>query len=187
MKIISDSSPLINMACIGRLDLLKQLYGQLFVPEAVQNEIVIVGKGQPGADEIESAKWIKMKSVQDRSQVHALEQELDAGESEAIALTMEMKAGLLLMDERIGREVARHFGLHFTGLIGISIESRGKGRIQNLPRNAGRHHQSSLPAIRCSIEHGAKEKTLCSLLLYIECTTRKRYGGKIHGTSITYS
>ena len=59
----------------------------------------------------------------------ALQQELDAGETEAIVLALEIGADLLLMDERIGREVARHFGLRYTGLIGILIEAKRKGRI----------------------------------------------------------
>ena len=114
MKVVSDASPIINIACIDKLNLLNQLYGELYIPEAVWNEVVVQGKGQPGADEIESAKWIKVQSVNDTSLVHALEQELDQGESEAIVLSLEIQAELLLMDERIGREVARHLGLHFT-------------------------------------------------------------------------
>lgn len=49
------------------------------------------------------------------------------GRKHAIVLTMEMQAELLLMDERVGREVARHFGLHYTGLIGVLAEAKHKG------------------------------------------------------------
>jgi predicted nucleic acid-binding protein len=56
-----------------------------------------------------------------------LRQELDAGEAEAIALTLETQAELLLMDERVGREVARHLGLRYTGLIGVLVEAKHKG------------------------------------------------------------
>ncbi|MBU1148150.1 MAG: DUF3368 domain-containing protein [Candidatus Omnitrophica bacterium] len=127
MNVVSNASPLINMACIGKLNLLRELYGELFIPKAVWNEVVVEGKGQPGADEIKSATWIKTQPVTDLSLVHALRQELDAGEAEAIVLALEMQAELLLMDERIGREVARHFGLRFTGLISVLVEGKGKG------------------------------------------------------------
>ena len=56
-----------------------------------------------------------------------MRQELNAGEAEAIVLTLETQAELLLMDERVGREVARHFGLRYTGLIGVLIEAKHKG------------------------------------------------------------
>ena len=56
---LSNASPLINLARVGKLDLLRQLYGELFIPEAVWHEVVIEGVGQPGADEVEAAIWIK--------------------------------------------------------------------------------------------------------------------------------
>ena len=129
MNVVSNASPLINMACIGKLNLLRELYGELFIPEAVWNEVVVEGKGQPGSEEIKSATWIKTQPVTDLSLVRALRQELDAGEAEAIVLALEMQAELLLMDERIGREVAGHLGLRFTGLIGVFVEGKSKGLI----------------------------------------------------------
>jgi predicted nucleic acid-binding protein len=61
--------------------------------------------------------------------VHALRQELGAGEAEAIVLALETEAELLLMDERIGRENAHHLGLHYTGLIGTLIAAKHRGLI----------------------------------------------------------
>jgi hypothetical protein len=127
MSVVSNASPLINLARIGKLDLLRQLYGELFIPEAVWHEVVIEGVGQPGADEVKAATWIKTQSVTNIPLVHALRQELDAGEAEAIVLTLETQAELLLMDERVGREDARHLGLRCTGLIGVLVEAKHKG------------------------------------------------------------
>ena len=127
MSVVSNASPLISLARIGKLDLLRQLYDELFIPEAVWHEVVIEGVGQPGADEVKAATWIKTQSVTNTPLVHALRQELDAGEAEAIALTLETQAELLLMDERVGREVARHLGLRYTGLIGVLVEAKHKG------------------------------------------------------------
>ena len=127
MSVVSNASPLISLARIGKLDLLHQLYDELFIPEAVWHEVVIEGVGQPGADEVKAASWIKTQSVTNTPLVHALRQELDAGEAEAIVLTLETQAELLLMDERVGREVARHLGLRYTGLIGVLVEAKHKG------------------------------------------------------------
>ena len=130
MRIVSNASPLINLARIKKLDLLHQLYDELTIPDAVWQEVVIEGAGQAGAnDEVSNARWIKTQAVENKHLVRALQQELDAGESEAIALVLEIGAELLLMDEHLGRETARHLGLRYIGLIGILIEARRKGLI----------------------------------------------------------
>lgn len=126
MSIVSNASPLINLARIGQLNLLSQLYGKLLIPEAVWHEVVIEGAGQPGADEVKTASWIEKRLVTNKQLVLALRQELDAGEAEAIALALEIRAEMLLMDERLGRETARHLGLRYTGLIGVLVEAKHK-------------------------------------------------------------
>jgi predicted nucleic acid-binding protein len=132
MSIVSNASPLINLARIGKLDLLPRLYGELTVPEAVWREVVLEGQGQPGAEEIERASWIQVRSVTNRDLAQALQQELDAGEAEAIALALEMGAEFLLMDERLGRETALHMGVQCVGLIGVLIEAKHKGLISGV-------------------------------------------------------
>ena len=127
MIIVSDASPLINLARIGTLGLLRQLYGKISIPQAVWYEIVVEGAGRPGADEVERADWIETHVVCNESLVQALREDLDAGEAEAIALGLEIQAGLLLMDEHRGRESARHLGLSPVGLIGILIEAKRRG------------------------------------------------------------
>ena len=132
MKVVSNTSPLINLAWIGQLDLLRELYGVVHIPEAVWHEIVVQGAGQPGAKEVGYADWIKRCAVENKHLVIALHQELDAGEAEAIALALEQQADLLLMDERLGRETARYFGLNYTGVIGVLIEAKHKGLIGSI-------------------------------------------------------
>jgi len=132
MSVVSNASPLVNLARIGQLDLLRQLYDQLTIPEAVWHEVVVQGAGQPGAEEVRGAAWIETRRVADRQLVRTLQQELDAGEAEAIALALEIGAELLLMDERLGRETAHHLGLRYTGLIGVLIEAEHKGLIPSV-------------------------------------------------------
>lgn len=130
MSVVSNASALINLARIGKLTLLRELYGELIIPEAVWQEVVVEGAGQPGADEVESATWIKTQAATNRQLVNALQQDLDAGEAEAIALTLEIGAELLLMDEHLGRETARHLGLRYVGLIGALVEAKRRGLIR---------------------------------------------------------
>jgi uncharacterized protein len=129
MNVVSNASPLINLARVGQLDLLPRFFGHLIIPEAVWDEVVIEGQGQPGADEVRRAQWIKRSTVANRELVHLLRQDLDAGEAEAIALAIEINADWLVMDERLGRETARHFGLHCVGLIGLLSAAKRRGDI----------------------------------------------------------
>ncbi len=96
MSVVSNASPIIHLARIGQLELLRQLYGEIFVPEAVWEEVVVKGEGKIGAEEIQRAKWIKRKRVSNHPLVKALRRELDAGEAEAIALAIEVGAESLL-------------------------------------------------------------------------------------------
>jgi len=134
MIVVSNASPLVGLASIRQFDLLKQLYGKVHIPEAVWQEVVVDGAGQPGSTEVESAEWIKRYQVADIRLVHSLLQYLDEGESEAIALAVELEAELLVIDERLGRDTARHFGLNFTGLIGLLVDAKHKGLIDEIKR-----------------------------------------------------
>jgi predicted nucleic acid-binding protein len=87
----------------------------------VQEEVVIEGKGQPGSQEVQSSKWIRVQEVNDQSFVRLLEIELDRGESEAIALACELKADLVLLDEKDARLRGKRVGLRILGTIGILI------------------------------------------------------------------
>ena len=59
MIVVSNTSPIINLAAIGQLDLLKQLYENIIIPQAVYREITVVGAGQPGSMDVETLSWIE--------------------------------------------------------------------------------------------------------------------------------
>ena len=126
MIVVTNTSPIINLAAVGQLGLLRQLYGQIVIPQAVYAEIVGRGAGQPGADEVAASDWIRTRQVVNRTTVAALQLELDDGEAEAIALAVEASADLLLMDEALGRAIAARFGLRFIGLLGCLVEAKNK-------------------------------------------------------------
>jgi predicted nucleic acid-binding protein len=129
MSVVSDASPIIHLARIGQLDLLRHLYGEVCVPKAVWEELVVKGKGQTGAKKIRQAKWIKQKEVSKHLLVKALRRELDAGEAEAIALAIEVGAELLLMDDKIGRRVAQFLNVPCIGTVGVLMEAKAKGLV----------------------------------------------------------
>ncbi|MBW4579004.1 MAG: DUF3368 domain-containing protein [Tildeniella nuda ZEHNDER 1965/U140] len=128
MIVVSDTSAITNLAAIQHLQLLPQLYNQVIVPEAVYRELVDIEPPVPGTIEVQTTPWLEVKQVFNRVIVNRLQSEvrLDPGESEAIALSLELKAALLLIDERRGRAEADRLGIKITGLLGILIEAKRK-------------------------------------------------------------
>ncbi|MCI0623158.1 MAG: DUF3368 domain-containing protein [Acidobacteria bacterium] len=128
MIVVSDTSPITNLDAVGHLDLLRQLYGKVMIPQAVYQELTAEALN-PAAVALPAIVWIETRPVLNRSLVTALTTELDEGEAEAIALALEVNADLVLMDERLGRTVAARFSLHRIGLLGVLIEAKRHGCI----------------------------------------------------------
>ncbi|MBD2073154.1 DUF3368 domain-containing protein [Phormidium sp. FACHB-592] len=128
MIVVSDTSAITNLAAIDQLRLLPLLYQQVIIPEAVYRELVDIAPSVPGSAEVQAASWLEVKLLANREIVERLQSEarLDPGESEAIALALELGADLLLIDERRGRAEADRLGIKITGLLGILIEAKRK-------------------------------------------------------------
>ncbi|MBN3906337.1 MAG: DUF3368 domain-containing protein [Nostoc sp. NMS1] len=126
MIVVSDTSPINNLAAINHLHLLQQLYGTVLIPEAVYRELTDPNFPVAGAIEVQTFIWIQTSPVQDRTLVEALSNELDIGEAEAIALALETKADQVLINERRGRMVAARLNLGYTGILGILVEAKSQ-------------------------------------------------------------
>lgn len=126
MIVVSNSSPIINLAHVGQLDLLREMYGRLVIPGAVFDEIIVRGRGKTGVDEVLAAEWIRTEFLTDRSLYRTLIAQLDPGEAETIALGREINAELLLLDERLARIEAGKLGLKFTGILGMLVETKNQ-------------------------------------------------------------
>ena len=141
MIVVADASPLIALARIGRLELLNTLFGRLLLPEAVWREVVGAGLDRAGAIAVSQAPWMERRAVTDTGLVAVLRRDLGAGEAEAITLAREVGAELVLMDERMGRAVARRLGLRVTGLVGVLIEARERGLLTDADAVVNDLHQ----------------------------------------------
>jgi predicted nucleic acid-binding protein len=127
--IVSNSGPLITLATIGMLDLLEALFKRIVIPQAVYDEVVVYGAGDPGSDEISAAQWIRTLQVRDQLAVNLLRETLGAGESEAIVLAQELNGGYVLLDDALARRKAEHIGLRLTGTLGILVMAKEAGLI----------------------------------------------------------
>ncbi|MDI3475842.1 MAG: uncharacterized protein PWQ79_1175 [Thermococcaceae archaeon] len=125
---MSDSTPLIHLAKIERLELLRELFGEIVIPEAVYKECVIEGGESEDALAIKNAGWIKVEKISDERLKRTLMLELDEGESEAIVLALERNAELVLIDDYDGREVARALGLKVAGTTVFSLGRSFRGK-----------------------------------------------------------
>lgn len=138
MRVVCDTSPLILLAKIGRLELLFRLYDQVVIPISVLDEITARSTEETTA--IVSLVENQTLEIQ-RGSPEVLERvpaDLGAGEREVIALAMETEADIVVLDDREGRRIARASDLPVTGTIGILIEARGRDMIPSVRRELDR-------------------------------------------------
>jgi predicted nucleic acid-binding protein len=126
VKVVSNSSPLIALTRVNHLLLLQRLYSELYLPAAVWHEVVVQGRGQPGAAAVQGAPWIVRSAIRNAPLVLSLTQDLGAGEAEAIVLAQELPADLLIVDERHAREKARRLGIPVIGVLGVLLEAKAR-------------------------------------------------------------
>lgn len=134
MIIISDTTPIISLIKINRLDLLEKLFVEVLVPNAVFKELTTNTLFTNEAEIVKKSSFLKVSSVQNQKSLQLLQavSGLDDGESEAIILADELKSNILLMDERKGRKVAQKLGINITGTIGILIQAYNEGMISDV-------------------------------------------------------
>jgi predicted nucleic acid-binding protein len=130
--IIANSTPLINFAAIRRLDVLENLFKNIYIPLAVESELLTKGERYPTAAEIRKAEFIKPLEVKNTLLANTLKLELDDGEADAIVLALEQNGKLLLLDELAGRIIAENYGIPFTGSIGCLVEAKRLGIVSKI-------------------------------------------------------
>jgi predicted nucleic acid-binding protein len=115
--VVSNSSPLIAVIDIGLGALVTALFGEVFMPPAVRQE-VFTNRSQPS--------WIIERPLTNPDASGLLRGRLGAGEREAIALTLEVSADLLLMGELAGRRTATGLGVRVMGTLGVLLRAKAQ-------------------------------------------------------------
>jgi len=138
MRVVCDTSPLILLSKIRRLDLLAELYEEVIIPSSVLDEV----GAKPGKEAEQIRALLQSPRFRLRKAMKRTLQELPSGlgrgEREAIALALETRADLVVLDDQQGRRVAREKGLSVAGTVGILIEAREQGRIPSVRRELDR-------------------------------------------------
>jgi uncharacterized protein len=116
--VVSNSSPLIALDRIGKLGLLKELFGEVSVPSAVVREI---------GPSIAARPWLLQRAMSSSANLSVLRLSLGAGESEAIELAFELRPQCLILDDRPARRMAQGLGLPVIGTLGILLGAKRRG------------------------------------------------------------
>ncbi len=120
-EVIPDASSLIILDNIGRMGILKQVYGRLTITPEVETEF---GQTLPS--------WIAVKKVEDTKYMRALEAIVGRGEASIIALGAETSSELLILDDQKARKLAEKIGLKYTGTVGVLLRAREKGIVRDM-------------------------------------------------------
>ncbi len=142
MIIVADSSPLVSLAIISKLDLLTILFDEIYIPKAVFSEISVANK--PYSDLFSKLSKTRILDVNNRIALLILNKDLDLGESEAMILAMENNIDNILIDEQKGRRIAVSSGLHPIGTIGVLLQAKKLGLIKNIKSHLDKLIQNNI-------------------------------------------
>ena len=126
--VVSNTSPLLYLHQVGRLDLLRQLYGGVVVPTAVAEELAAGSPLGIEAPDLAQHTWLRVESPPERTLLPALV-DLGPGEAEVLAFGLAHPDSLLLLDDRLARRTAALSRLHVTGTIGLVVRAKQAGVI----------------------------------------------------------
>jgi predicted nucleic acid-binding protein len=130
LKVVSNTTPIISLLKIGKLDIIRTIYGKIIVPKAVYNEIN-AGKNKFYYIDLSALEWIEIKEIENKKSLHFF-LDLDAGEAEVIVLASELDADLVIIDETLGRKFAKNIELKVTGTIGVLLKAKELGIVDNI-------------------------------------------------------
>lgn len=135
MKVISNSGPIMSLAKLGLLDLLYELYGQVYIPSAVYYEVVIYGQGSGYSDAYHVKSAISQNHIivinigNNELPNEIFNLPLDIGEKQSLYLAIRDKFDLILLDDLKAREESQKLGLQVKGTLGIIVQTYREGHV----------------------------------------------------------
>ncbi|TZE80694.1 DUF3368 domain-containing protein [Calorimonas adulescens] len=124
-KVVANSTPLIILSNISKIDILKQLYGIIYIPSGVFEEVNVTGSS-------ESYDFIKVVSIKNEGAKQFFPISLHKGEVEVMILAKEINADLCIIDDYLARKHAKSLGLTVTGTLGVLIKAKEKGILKEV-------------------------------------------------------
>lgn len=129
MKTVSNTTPIISLSSIGKIEILKELFQEIIIPLAVYEEIK--AKQSYGFNEVDS-NFIKVHPIQNTSQEKSLLEQLDIGEAQVIVLSKEINANNTIIDENSGYTIAKESGLNVIRTLSVLLKAKENNVIDEI-------------------------------------------------------
>ena len=129
-KVIVNSTPIIALYKVGQLELLKSMYGEIIIPEAVFREVTAKNDGVE--KQISDAPWIHIQAVSNSADRLMYQAKLHEGEVEVMILAQEIGAEIVVIDDNAARKTAEYLGIPLTGTMGVLIKAKQVGVLESV-------------------------------------------------------
>lgn len=127
-KVVVNSTPLISLDRVNQLNLLQELYGQIYIPYGVYEELSVEDKH----NFLTNIDFIKVQVIKNEEAKKFFKTSLHKGEVEVMILAEEINADLCVIDDLLARKYAKYLGYTITGTIGILLKAKEKGYINQI-------------------------------------------------------
>lgn len=143
LKVVVNTTPLIALSYVGKLDILKELYCEIIIPEAVYKELSVKQESICKKAVDRSLDWIRVEKIQNQMAKSMYKTQLHDGEVEVMILSKEIDADVVIIDDANAKKHAKYLQLPVTGTLGVLIKAKQLGYVDELK-----------PILHCMIENG---------------------------------
>jgi predicted nucleic acid-binding protein len=131
-KVVVNTTPLIALSHIGQLDILKKMYGEILIPNAVYNELSAKPDSICKIEVDNSKDWIMVEEIKNQMAKSMYKTQLHEGEVEVMILSQEVNADLVIIDDANAKKHAKYLKLPVTGTLGVLIKAKQNGYVDKL-------------------------------------------------------
>jgi predicted nucleic acid-binding protein len=131
-KVVVNTTPLIALSHVDRLDILKKMYGEVIIPEAVYRELSAKPESVCKIAVDRSLDWILVKEIQNQMAKSMYKTQLHEGEVEVMILAQEINADVVIIDDANAKKHAKYLDLPVTGTLGVLIKAKQQGYVKEL-------------------------------------------------------
>jgi predicted nucleic acid-binding protein len=131
-KVVVNTTPLIALSHVGRLDILKEMYGEILIPNAVYRELSAKAESVCKIAVDSSLDWILVKEIKNQMAKSMYKSQLHEGEVEVMILAKEINADVVIIDDANAKKHAKYLELPVTGTLGVLVKAKQKGYVDEL-------------------------------------------------------
>ncbi len=128
--VVLNNTPLVALWTIGRLDLFRDLYQEVLIPQEVEDEFLATDESTR-RQALECAPWVKTVELSSPRRAIAYVG-LDPGEAAVLAVAEERDARLVVIDEKKARRFAERMGIPLTGTLGVLLSAKEAGLVSSV-------------------------------------------------------